>query len=111
MASLGDRAKETRNELGLSQKEVARRVGFSQATLSDLENNNSFSTKEVARLAAVLGVSPIWLTEGKGEKRACGNIFVFEEKIPENILRLAEKLLLLPDEKLRALSVLVGVKF
>lgn len=111
MASIGDRIKQRRKELGLKQGDLAKRVGFSQATLSGLENNPTAQTREVAKLAAVLGVDALWLSTGKGEKIPTGTAPVIQNEIPDNVIRLAEKLLLLPADKLRALSVLVGIKF
>jgi transcriptional regulator with XRE-family HTH domain len=111
MASVGDRVKERRKDLGLKQGELARRVGISQATLSELENNPTTKTKEVAKLAAVLGVDALWLADGTGEKIPDGTAPVIQHEIPDKVLKLAERLLLLPDDKLKALSVLVGIKF
>lgn len=111
MASVGERIKERRTELKLKQGEVAKRAGISQATLSDLENDPRAKTREVAKIAAVLGVNALWLAEGRGEKIPDGTAPVIQYEVPANVLRLAETLLLLPDEKLKALSVLVGIKF
>lgn len=111
MTSVGDRTKQVRKELSLTQAVVARRTGISQAALSELENGESKGTKEIAKLAAVLGVSPIWLSDGKGDKLSKHEITIIQSDIPENVLKLAEKLLLLPADKLKALSVLVGIKF
>lgn len=114
MASVGERVKERRIELGLKQGALAKRVGLSQTTISDLENNPTVKTREVARLAAVLGVSALWLADGKGGKIPDGTAPVMQpeaDDIPPKVLRLAERLALLPDEKLRAVSVLLGIKF
>lgn len=67
MASIGDRIKQVRLQRGMRQGELARKVGVSQATLSQLESNGSQSTKVIAKLAAVLGVSAYWLSEGRGD--------------------------------------------
>jgi len=111
MASVGDRVKQRRKELKLNQGDVARRVGISQATLSQLENNESHSTKEIAKLAAVLGGNALWLADGKGDK--FGNVapVVLQSELPPpRVLRLAQTLALLPPEKLKAISILLGVK-
>jgi transcriptional regulator with XRE-family HTH domain len=117
MASIGDRVKQVRLERGMRQGELARRVGISQATLSQLESNGSHSTAYVAKLAAVLGVSALWLSDGKGDRQ--NGLLTVEEASqsakqhklpPPAILKLAETLARLPPEKLKALSVLLGVK-
>lgn len=114
MASVGQRIKERRKVLGITQGNLAKRVGVSQATLSDLENDPTVQTRAIAKFAAVLGVSALWLAEGTGAMVPEGTVTIAPQAppaIPENVLRLAEKLVLLPDEKLKALSVLVGIKF
>ncbi|WP_367576079.1 helix-turn-helix domain-containing protein [Noviherbaspirillum album] len=112
MASIGDRIKQVRLQRGMRQGELARRVGVSQATLSQLESNGSQSTKVVAKLAAVLGVSAYWLSEGRGDPQT-GVSAPAQQPVPvlpsPKVLRLAEKLARLPPEKLAALSVLLGV--
>jgi transcriptional regulator with XRE-family HTH domain len=115
MASIGDRVKKVRKEQGMRQGELARRVGISQATLSQLESNGSRSTSYVAKFAAVLGVSALWLAEGKGERQK--GVLTVEHQAqghpelpPPSILKLAETLSRLPPEKLKALSVLLDVR-
>lgn len=118
MASIGDRVKQVRLERGMRQGELARKVGISQATLSQLESNGSQSTAYVAKLAAVLGVSALWLSDGKGDRQngaltvEVKSPGVTQKKLPPPaILKLAEALSRLPPEKLKALSVLLDVKF
>jgi phage repressor protein C with HTH and peptisase S24 domain len=65
--SIGSRIKEARLGAKLTQKELARRVGMAQASLSELETGESQSTTLVASLAAALGVSALWLETGKGQ--------------------------------------------
>jgi hypothetical protein len=52
----------------------------------------------------------LWLAEGKGEKMPDGIAPVLQHEIPPKILRLDERLASLPDDKLNALSVLLGMK-
>ena len=111
MTSVGERIKERRKELSMKQIDLARRVGITQATLSQLENDPKQRTREVAKLAAALGVNALWLAEGKGAKHPDGTVVMLQQEIPPKVLRLAERLLLLPEDKLKALSVLVGIKF
>ncbi len=111
MGSIGARIKERRSELGMKQDALAKRVGLSQTTISDLENNPTMKTREVARIAAVLGVNALWLADGKGQRIPDGTAPVLQQEISPKVLHLAERLALLPDDKLRALSVLLGIKF
>ena len=66
--TIGDRVRQARSEAKLTQKALAARVGLTQPTLSDLESNNSKGTASIAQIAAVLGVSALWLETGKGTK-------------------------------------------
>lgn len=95
----------------MKQGEVARRVGISQATLSQLENNGSHSTKEIAKLAEVLNVTALWLADGKGEKyTGAAPVDIQPVLPPPRVLKLAQTLALLPPEKLKAIAILLGVK-
>lgn len=111
MQSIGERIKQRRKELKWGQADLARKIGMSQSTLSKLEANPTTRTREVAKIAALLGVSALWLAEGTGACIPDGTAPVIQNEFPDNILRLAAKLALLPDEKLRAVSVLLGIKF
>lgn len=68
MSTLGQRLKECRKESGLSQKEVCKRVGIKQGSLSELENGLYLTSTFTPRLAALYGVESIWLADGAGTK-------------------------------------------
>ena len=54
---LGQRVKEARQRLGMSQQALARAVGVSQATISDIERGRSWpEEKTMIGLAKVLGI-------------------------------------------------------
>lgn len=61
-----DRLKLARKRAGLSQRDLADRCGLSQPAISELERGKSGSTSYAAQLAAVLGVSALWLASGEG---------------------------------------------
>jgi transcriptional regulator with XRE-family HTH domain len=82
MTSVGERIKMRREELAIKQGQLAKRVGFSQATLSELESDPRAKTREVAKIAAVLGVNALWLAEGKGPKMPDGTAPVIEYATP-----------------------------
>lgn len=110
MASIGARIKARRRELHMTQDVLASRAHMTQATLSAMENNPKAKTSSVAQLAASLGVSALWLAEGAGEMIPTGTPDVIYHDVSPEILRLAEKLSLLPADKLKAISVLLGIK-
>lgn len=58
MKSVGDRIREKRIELGLSQEEVAKRMGLSgRSSVTRLEKSEDITLKNVKRIADALGCS------------------------------------------------------
>lgn len=67
---IGQRIKESREYAGLSQGELARRLGVSQPSVSDWENCKSEPSVENMRALAVeLAVWFEWLATGRGEQK------------------------------------------
>jgi transcriptional regulator with XRE-family HTH domain len=66
--NLGDRIRETREELGLTQAELARACGVSQGTIGNLESGIRKSARQQLAIAAALNVDLGWLLSGKGQK-------------------------------------------
>lgn len=73
MSDLQIRLRQAREAAGLSQTEVARRIGIAQPTYSDLENKPGSSSKHLVAIASVLGVNAAWLAYGKGPRDAAQN--------------------------------------
>lgn len=67
ITSISYRVKLAREIKQMSQIQLSKYVGISQGTLSDLERGKNKSSLMLTKIADVLGVSPIWLLEGKGE--------------------------------------------
>lgn len=65
--SIGQRIREARKRIGMSQAALASKVGIKQPTLSALETGDSEGTTYLASFAAALGVNALWLETGKGE--------------------------------------------
>lgn len=65
--SIGERIRSARKRAGMTQSELAKKVGMKQATLSQLETGESEGSKLIVGLAHHLGVSAIWLQTGRGE--------------------------------------------
>lgn len=61
MGTVGERIEERLNKLGLTQSELARRVGIKQPTVNALVRGNNRSSKYLHRIAAELETSPAWL--------------------------------------------------
>lgn len=67
--SIGQRVREARKAAGLTQQQLAEKVGIKQSTLSELENGDSAGSGHLAAMAAALNVSALWLQTGKGSMR------------------------------------------
>lgn len=70
MTTLGNRLRSCRKERGVSQTEVGKAVGMSQANVSDLENDLYPTSVYIVKLAEYFGVTPQWLEKGTGQKQA-----------------------------------------
>lgn len=66
MYSLADRLKLARETKGLSQQQLADRVGVSQSTIGNLEAGTRQSARKLPQIADALGVNALWLSEGRG---------------------------------------------
>ncbi len=65
---IGQRIREVRLELGLTQGQLGKRANLATGTVSDLENERQTGTKQVVQLALALGVHAMWLVEERGPK-------------------------------------------
>ena len=67
---IGDRVKQRRLELGWTQEDLARRMGYKSLTsINKIEmNKNDIPQKKIAKFARVLGVSIPYLLELENEK-------------------------------------------
>ena len=65
MAALtcGDRVREIRIRLGMSQSALAKKADVSQAAISKIENNATDSSKYIAHVAKVLNIIEAYLLE------------------------------------------------
>lgn len=68
--AVGARIRDHRRALGLSQEELAERLGMSQASISRLENDELLTLETLERVCAELGlevqVSPVQAAEAGG---------------------------------------------
>lgn len=68
--SLGERISFWRGKRGLTQKQMAKAVGYSVGALSDLENNRSKRSEKLHLIAAKLRLNAHYLEDGNGEPEA-----------------------------------------
>lgn len=67
-ATFGDRVAAAREQAGMTQKELAKRLGVRAATLRSWEEDrNEPRANRLSMLAGVLNVSMMWLINGDGE--------------------------------------------
>lgn len=71
--TIGSRIRSRRQEVGLTQVELARIVGLSQATIAQLESGKRQKTRELVAIAKALKASPYYLATGKGTVDATGS--------------------------------------
>ncbi|MBW7901686.1 MAG: helix-turn-helix transcriptional regulator [Rhodocyclaceae bacterium] len=107
---IGLRIKKLREERGYSQGELARRVGVTQPTVSDWENNRTEPTVDNLRLLAVeFDVFFEWLTTGRGQRRFVPMAgepvaeYRVERQPPEDETQLLNLFRRLPDARRQAL--------
>jgi len=60
--TLGARIEQRRLEIGISQAELARRVGVRQSTMNSLINGDARSSRSIVKIAQVLQTTPAYLT-------------------------------------------------
>lgn len=68
MASFGQRVKKRREELEMSQADLAKKTGLTQPTISFIESGRNQSSSYAVQLATALECSPSWLATGKADK-------------------------------------------
>ena len=62
----GNRISEKRKKLGMSQDEMAERIGICRQALSAIENGGAFKTQTLEKLVSVLGTSERYILHGSG---------------------------------------------
>jgi transcriptional regulator with XRE-family HTH domain len=91
---VGVRLRTARKLRGMTQQQLAKDSGVSQATISDLETGESKSPTgtNLVSLAQSLEVSPEWLADGKGDMER------LEDPLPVEAVRMAREWLKLSPE-------------
>ena len=67
MKTLKERLVYAREQKKMSQTALGKAIGKSQSAIAALETGRNQGTTHIAKIADVLGVSPMWLETGQGE--------------------------------------------
>lgn len=69
MSTLGERIRQAREHLKMSQETLAKKLGIKQPSVQAMEKSKAKKTKHLLALADALKQSPEWLETGRGEMR------------------------------------------
>lgn len=101
----GQRIKSRRNELNISQTELAKRIGVSKQTLYKYENDiiTNVPSDNIEKLSAALSVSPAWIM-GFPESATTSSVLSSEDIILLNAYHNAD------SDVQFSVRVLLGIK-
>lgn len=111
MSTIGERVAKRRKELGLSQEELATKLGYShKAAISRIETNkNAFPQKKLSTFAEALRCSVNYLVDGEQtveQMIADAEFDAYISNDPE-IKNMIKKFVALPPDKKQAVKELV----
>ena len=107
MKTVAERFAHARERSGKTQDYLANVCGLTKGAISAIENNrNSISGENLFPLADALGVNARWLMTGVGSINSENEGPIIQNKLE----RIAGHLAALPDEKVQALSIVLGIK-
>ncbi len=65
--NIAERLKKARENLGLTQAQLAKKASVTQGTIANIENGIRKKPRELLKIAHALSVSPDWLESGRGQ--------------------------------------------
>jgi len=83
MDTFATRLKYARERAGLSQSELARRIGIKPQSIQYIESGSTQKSRYTLEIANVLGVSVEWLVYGEGSSEPTENALIFREDVTE----------------------------
>lgn len=83
--ALGNRVKERRRSLGITQQQLADMAGLSQSAIASLEKRDSRSSEHVNALAIALNTSVEWLLTGNSTQADPGRIKDAPESVKDAV--------------------------
>lgn len=106
MANFGERIRKIRMELGMTQEELATRMGYnSKSTITKIEQGKrDVPQNKIAKFAEVLGTTPAvlmgWVDQQTSKKNDDMVAIVHRMRQDEKFLSVVKKLNMLDEEKL-----------
>ena len=101
---LADRVKQRREDLGLSQEQLALRMGYSSRTsINKIENGRPCSQKIIARLAEALAVSIPYLMGWEDDELQEEKPTAQGNELSEEMSELIDCIKKLPEDKIQML--------
>lgn len=83
--NVNERIRYARKEAGLSQKELATRIGMSQNAISWSEQpGNNVPDSTIKSISTALEISPLWLSKGEGPMKVQKSSFSLDSFIEEH---------------------------
>lgn len=108
--NLSSRIKERRAVLGLTQQDVATKVGVSRVAVTKWENGDSQNIRlgNLLTLSKCLDCSVLWLISGKDTPATAPHAEASGGQLSPRIATIARALEHLPERKLRAIEALLS---
>lgn len=78
MKTLAERLKSEREKAGMSQAQLAEKIGLSQQSVAKIENGETQQPRKIKEIAKVLGVSQKWLQLGIEDNASFPDLVVKE---------------------------------
>jgi transcriptional regulator with XRE-family HTH domain len=97
---LATKVRARREELGLSQDELAKRMGYkSRTSINKIENGRPVSQKIIVSLADALGVTAAYLMGWEENPEQKEKLTVNDDELSEDLLKLLDFVKCVPEEK------------
>lgn len=118
LMALGDRLKAARKAIGMTQQQLAEKTGVSQGLISDLEKNVYPTSSHVPKMASILKVDALYLSDGvmphnevnqqKSEYKTTQKLIVAGKEIPPLHELMVEKYLKLSGASQNIIDLFVN---
>lgn len=110
MDNIGARIKQIRTAAGLSQANMAQKIGVGQSTLAQMETGRrTVAERYIMLLASVFSVNPDWIKTGQGSMYKPAETSSSEQLLSPTKKALIAAITALPDNQCDALAAAAAV--